>query len=55
MVLVLLEPIGTEMIVVVTGGVYINTFFPLFRTMVHLKVSTLLEVILDQLLGLHKL
>lgn len=53
MVLVIAEPIGADMVVETIGEVYIYTVFALFRTTVQLKVPTLLEVILDQLLGFH--
>lgn len=52
-IFILFVPIDGKMVVVVIMEVYKYSLFPLFRTMVHLKVRTLLEVILDQLLGLH--
>lgn len=48
MVLVLVDPLGTDMVVVVPGEVNKCIIFPLFRTMVQLKVPTLHDVFLDQ-------
>lgn len=52
-IFILFVPVDGKMDVVVIMEVYKYSIFSLFRTMVHLKVCTLLEVILDQLLGLH--